>query len=332
MTNTPLRFGVLGTGRITRKLGPAIARTPDAQLAAVASRDPDRAASWAAEHGATRSYGSYAALLEDPDLDALYVALPPSLHREWTIRAAERGLHVLCEKPLAPTYADAAEMAAACRQHNVHLLDGTMWVHTPRAAKMRVALDTGLLGELRRVTSAFTFRPDAWTANEFRLTDPAGGGSLLDLGWYCVGATLWAFGDLPEAVSAHAVFRNGIDLTFDARLHFPGDRAATFDCGFETAMRKWLEIAGEQGSLVCDDFTRPWFPDKARFWLHEQFGKAAEHRSDPFIQEDHLVAAFCRLVRAGSLDHPWTIFALNVQRICDALFTSARQGTTVEVV
>jgi len=352
-----IRFGVLGTGRITRKVGPAIARTPGAELAAVGSRDAERAAAWAAEHGAARSYESYDALLDDPNLDAVYIALPPALHREWTVKAAERGLHVLCEKPLAATLDDAVAMAEACRRHNVQLMDGVMWVHTPRAAMMRAVLDSGELGEIQRVTSAFTFRAAGWGASEFRLASGLGGGSLLDLGWYCVGVSLWALssesvpsevnrggdkergrgGDhideaslplppspsrsLPRIVAASATWMDDIDLTFSATLQF-GGRVASFDCGFTTAMRKWVEIAGTHGSLVCDDFTRPWSPEKARFWTHGDFGKMTEHRSEPFDQEGCLVAAFCDAVRTGP-DHSWGEKAVAVQRVCEELRESA---------
>jgi predicted dehydrogenase len=358
-----LRFGVLGTGRITRKLGPAIARTAGTELAAVGSRDAARAAAWAASHGASRSYGSYDALLNDPDLDAVYIALPPALHCEWTVKAAERGLHVLCEKPLAAMLDDAVAMAAACREHKVQLMDGVMWVHTPRAAMMRAVLESGDLGEIQRVTSAFTFRAEGWDRNEFRLAPDMGGGSLLDLGWYCVGVSLWAFapgggrsgetgdrdglrgGDgergrggeyersdlplapspplpLPASVIASADWREGVDHTFSAALDFGGGRIASFDCGFTMAMRKWVEIAGTHGSLVCDDFTRPWSPDKVRFWVHGDFGKATEHRSEPFSQEDCLVAAFCECARTGP-DHSWGEKAVAVQRVCDDLRKAA---------
>ncbi len=278
----PLRFGVLGTGRITRKVGPAIARTPGAELAAVGSRDAERAAAWAAEHGAVRSYGSYDALLDDPNLDAVYVALPPALHREWTVKAAERGLHVLCEKPLAATLDDAVAMADACRRHNVQLMDGVMWVHTPRAAMMRAVLESGELGEIQRVTSAFTFRAEGWFGDEFRLAPDLGGGCLLDLGWYCVGVSLWAFGQLPHTVSGTGIWRkDNVDVSFTGHMRFTGSAEAAFDCGFHTAMRKWVEIAGTHGSLVCDDFTRPWSPEKSRFWTHGDFGKVTEHRCEP---------------------------------------------------
>lgn len=331
----PLRFGVLGTGRITRKVGPAIARTPGAALAAVASRDTDRAAAWAAEHGAPRHYDSYSALLDDPDLDALYIALPAALHHEWTIKAAERGLHVLCEKPLAPSLAQATEMVASCLDHNVQLMDGVMWVHTPRAAEMQAVIDSGTLGSLRRVTSAFTIHPDHWTPTEPRLDPNLGGGSLLDLGWYCVGATLRAFDELPRSVRATAEYRGGVDVALSALLDFSDphngtSRTAGFDCGFTTAMRKWIEIAGDQGSLVCDDFPRARIPEKTRFWLHGRWAEASEVRCPPSTQEEDLITTFCEAARTGPI-HTWAETALNVQRVCEALLTAAREERMVEL-
>lgn len=327
----PVRFGVLGTGRITRKVGPAIARTPGAELAAIASRDAARSAAWKAQFGATRSYGSYAELLDDSELDAVYIALPPSLHREWTVKAAERGLHVLCEKPLAPTLDEAVEMADACRQHDVQLMDGVMWVHTPRAAVMRAVLDAGTLGTIQRVTSAFTIQATGWGDDEFRRYAELGGGSLLDLGWYCVGVSRWAFGELPQSVWGRGHWKgDSADVSFSGQLHFSNGGTAAFDCGFETALRKWVEIAGDAGSLVCDDFTRPWSPEKARFWLHDAQGHSSEHRSDPFVQEDCLVDAFCRLARSEP-EHGWATAAVDFQRICGALLRSARENRVVEL-
>lgn len=334
-STNPLRFGVLGTGRITRKVGPAIARTTGTELAAVASRDADRAAAWAAAHGAARCYGSYAALLDDPDLDAVYVALPAALHHEWTVKAAERGLHVLCEKPLAPSLAEAAEMVEVCRERNVQLMDGVMWVHTPRAAEMRAVIDSGTLGSLRRVTSAFTIHPDHWTPTEPRLDALLGGGSLLDLGWYCIGAALWAFGELPSQVRATAEFRGGVDVALSALLDFSdspsrSSRTAGFDCGFTTAMRKWIEIAGDEGSLVCDDFARARSPEKTRFWLHGRWGEASEVRCSPSVQEEDLVAAFCEAARTGPV-HSWADTTLSVQRVCEAILTAAREERMVDL-
>ena len=321
--NHPLRFGVLGTGRITRKVAPAIGRV--ATLAAVGSRSAERAAAWMGEFGAGRSYGSYQALLDDPNLDAVYIALPPRLHHEWALKAAARGLHVLCEKPLAVTTADAAEMVAAARQHGVQLMDGVQWVHTPRAAAMRDVLQSGMLGDVQHVTSAFSFRPDNWNADEFRVQADQGG-CLLDLGWYCVGMSLWAFGELPESVWGYGVERRASsNIAFHALLRFRQGGVARFDCNFQTAMRKWVEVAGTAGTLVCDDFPRPWSPEKSRFWLHDTWGKSEERRCDVTSQEDDLVNAFCGAVRSGT-DPAWAAAALDVQRVCTALEESSRTG------
>ncbi|HUQ72143.1 MAG TPA: Gfo/Idh/MocA family oxidoreductase, partial [Planctomycetaceae bacterium] len=296
----PLRFGILGTARIAEKLAPAIQATPGAQLVAIASRDAGRAAEWAKRHRVERSYGSYAALLDDADLDAVYIPLPPSLHAEWTIRAAERGKHVLCEKPLADTVAAARQMEAACRQHGVLLMDGVMWLHHPRATEMQAVIRSGALGELRRMTAAFTFQGTWIKPDDLRYRPELGGGSLLDLGWYCVGAALWATGQIPERVQGWGRFVDGVDRTFSAQMWFPDDVVASFDCGFETVTRKWFEVAGTERSLICDDFTRPWSDSKARYWIHDQNGKAAEQVSPVANQEQCLVAEFCRLVRDPS--------------------------------
>jgi len=326
-----IRWGILGTARIATKVGKAIRGAAGAELAAIASRSSDRAADWAAEHGATRSYGSYEALLDDPGIQAVYVPLPPALHVEWTIRAAERGKHVLCEKPLARNAHETREMAAACREHDVQLMDGVMWLHHPRTADMARQIQEGALGRLRRVTSSFTFHWATVPMDDIRLSREMGGGSLLDLGWYCVGATLWAFGDMPRRVYGTARFCNDVDMNFSGMMWFDDERMASFDCGFDTEMRKWFEVAGTEASLVCDDFTNPWDVDNPRFWLHNSTGTIAERIAEPIIQEVRMIEDFGVLVRSGELDPHWPETAIATQRVCDALDQSARTGQPVEV-
>ena len=307
-------------------------KTAGASLVSVASRNAERAAAWAATHGIKQSYGSYQELLDSAGLDAVYIALPPALHHRWTLRAAERGLHVLCEKPLAGSLAEAEEMREACRAADVQLMDGTMWVHTPRAAVMRSVLDSGTLGRLQRVTSAFTLHPDRWSDDEFRLQAGLGGGSLLDLGWYCIGASLWSFGEQPTEVFGRANrVSKGVDVAFTGLLTFSEGRVASFDCGFQTAMRKWVEIAGDQGSLVCDDFTRPRVPEKTRFWLHDRWAASSEQRCPTSSQEADLIAAFCRPLRSGKAEGHWANSAIHVQEVCEALQQSARTGKPVSL-
>ena len=349
-----IRWGILSTARIATKVSQAINATPGAEVAAVASRSADRAASWAKQHGIRRSYESYQALLDDDELEAIYIPLPPSMHAEWTIRAAEAGKHVICEKPIAINVTQAEEMAAACRENNVQLMDATMWVHHPRAADMLRPIQDGTLGEMRRVTAAFGFviepyleqkpphlarDPDTGQVNleeivnhELRFQRDLGGGALLDTGWYCVRVALWAFGDLPRQVFAKARYRHDVDINLSGLMWYDNDRVAAIDCGYDLAVRKWFEIAGTKGSLVCDDFLNPWNPEKPRFWVHEEPGKADERVSTAAIQEQCMIENFCDIIRSGQLDPTWPAASIANQRICDALDESARSESVVDVV
>jgi len=348
-----IHWGILGTARIATKIAAAIDATAGSKVTAVASRTKERAELWARQHGIANSHGSYEALIDDPQVDVVYVPLPPSLHAEWTIRCAEAGKHVLCEKPLAMTAAEGEEMAATCRANNVQLMDATMWVHHPRAADMLRPIQDGTLGELRRVTSAFGFaiepylkdnpphpaierqtgtaKPDRIAANEFRFQRQLGGGALMDLGWYNVRVALWALGDSPRRVFATARYRNDVDLNLSALMWYDNDRMASFDCGFDLSLRKWFEVVGTAGSLVCDDFLRPWDSQRARFWLHDVAGRAQEHVSTTVNQEQCMIDRFCQIVRSGELDDTWPTVSVANQRICDAINTSAREERVVEI-
>ena len=350
---TTVGWGILGTARIATKVVAAITATARSEVIAVASRSQERADLWSSLHGIARSYGSYEALIDDDRVDAVYVPLPPSLHAEWTIRCAEAGKHVLCEKPLAMSAAQAEEMAAACSTNKVQLMDATMWMHHPRATDMLRVIQDGTLGQLRRVTSAFGFdiepylqqnpphrayeahtektNPDRIVANEFRFHRQFGGGALMDLGWYNVRATLWAMGELPQRVFATARYRDDVDMNMSAMLWYDNNRMASFDCGFDQSPRKWMEVVGTAGSLVCDDFTRPQDSQRARFWLHGEAGKSEEHVSATVNQEQRMIDRFCQIVRSGELDTSWPDISIANQRVCDAIAKSARQECVVEM-
>jgi predicted dehydrogenase len=252
------------------------------------------------------------------------------MHAEWTIRAAQHGKHVLCEKPLAANAAEAREMAAACREHHVQLMDGVMWVHHDRTRVMREHLDSGVLGQFRRVTAAFSFNWDQVPTDNIRLKPELAGGSLGDLGYYCVRAIGWALQEIPRRVFATARYYNGVDLNMSGLLWFGGDRVASFDCGFDTVYRKWFELAGTRGSLVCDDFVVPWEETKGRFWLHDSDGKGATHVVENCVQEVRMIEHFGDIVRSGQLDDRWPSDAITTMRICDALAESARLNRIVE--
>src|ERR1700678_2803340 len=152
---TKLRWGILGVAKINERLLPAFAKAGNAELRGIASRSLEKAQAAAKSAGIPLAFGSYEALLDDPTIDAVYIPLPNTLHAEWTRKAADRGKHVLCEKPLTPTAAEAAELVAYCRGKGVHLLDGFMWPHPPRTARLRQLIDGGTIGTVRRVTGTF---------------------------------------------------------------------------------------------------------------------------------------------------------------------------------
>ena len=193
---TRLRFGILSVAKINDRLIPAFKKAQNAELRAIASRDLGRARQAASAAGLPVAHGSYEALLADPTIDAVYIPLPNTLHDEWARRAADAGKHVLCEKPLTPTAAQAQALVDYCRAKGVTLMDGFMWPHHPRTAEMRRLIDAGEIGEVRRVSGAFTFRLPM-DAGNIRLQPGMAGGSLLDVGCYPVYGIRWAFGEEP---------------------------------------------------------------------------------------------------------------------------------------
>ncbi|MCG9129863.1 Gfo/Idh/MocA family oxidoreductase [Candidatus Poribacteria bacterium] len=325
--NSVVKWGILSTANIGKKVGNAIHHSHNAELIAIASRSEERATSWAREHNIPVAYGNYISLISDPTIDAIYIPLPPSMHAEWTIKAANQGKHVLCEKPLSANVTEAKEMATACYQNGVQLMDGVMWVHHDRTPEMKKHI--GNLGKLRKVTAAFTFNWDKVPYNNIRAKPELAGGSLGDLGYYCVRAILWAFEETPTQVYATARYTNDVDFNLSAILWFRDDRIATMDCGFDTALRKWFEIAGTKASLVCDDFTVPTNEESSRFWIHGNTNEKYEIGKS--IQEINMIEHFSNIVINGTLESYWTKIAVETMSVCDALRKSAQTDKIVKL-
>ncbi|GAB5443148.1 MAG: Gfo/Idh/MocA family oxidoreductase [Fuerstiella sp.] len=326
-----VRFAILGTAKIARTLAPRIHASARVELVGIASRNSESAEAFAREFNIPQTYDSYQAALDDPQIDAVYMPLPPSLHQEWTEKAAAAGKHVLSEKPLARNVTEVDRMINVCRNAGVVLLDGVMWYHTSRCTAIKDVIHSGELGELRQITSVFTFRWDSLPMDNLRLHRDLGGGSLLDLGWYCVGGTLLLYDDLPVKVQAFALWENDVDVRMNAFLWFSNDRMATIECGFDTVRRRWMEVAGAKAALVCDDFTRPWNPDKPRFWIHNNDGQADQRITPHPPQEECMVDAFCDLIASQQINHPLLQLARNTQLVCDALDRSAREGQSISL-
>ncbi|PTY05583.1 gfo/Idh/MocA family oxidoreductase [Opitutaceae bacterium EW11] len=256
-----IRWGVLGFARIAREhVMPAIQRADNAVLSAVATRDGSKLSEVRARFPGVRVVIGYDDLLQDPEIDAVYVPLPNSLHRDWTIRAASQGKHVLCEKPIASTADEAADMVAACRKQGVKLMEAFMYRYTHRTRLVLEVLKSGALGEIKFVQSSFRFllsRPES-----IKLRPELGGGSLYDVGCYPinfigmvadVAAGAQPGGAKPDSFSAECLRQGGVDTIFSAVLRFPSGMLASANCGFNAHQRVFSEIVGTKGVLEIPD-------------------------------------------------------------------------------
>ena len=247
-----VRWGILGCARIAeRALIPALKQAPGAELLGIAARDASRAREWAGRHAIPRAYPDYAALLADPDIDAVYLPLPNHLHAPWAARAARAGKHVLCEKPLALDGREAARMFLAAERAGVLLLEAFMYRFHPLFETALRLAGGGVIGEARTVRSTFTFRI-ASGLEDYRRTPAMGGGALYDVGCYPVNAARTIFRAEPASVFARARFDRdrGIDIGTALLLEFSGGRQALLDCAFDAAFQSELEIAGTDGRIV----------------------------------------------------------------------------------
>jgi predicted dehydrogenase len=251
MATSSVKWGIISTADINRKVIPGAHASPKVELVGVASRTKDRAESYAREWEIPRAYGSYDELLADPDIEAVYISLPNNLHSEWSIKSLEAGKHVLCEKPFAR---DPAEVAAAfdvAGRTGLMLSEAFMYRHNPQTKKLVELVQSGAIGELRLIRSTFSY--GLYDESNIRLRPDAEGGSLMDVGCYNVSGSR-LFGGEPERVWGEAWYGpSGTDWVFTATMRFPGNVLAVFDCGTAMVNRDELEAIGSDGSLFVDD-------------------------------------------------------------------------------
>jgi len=252
MAELKFRWGILGCAGIAqRAVIPGIKESSTGVVAAIASRDEAKAKETAASHDIPKAYSSYEALLADDDIDAVYIPLPNHLHCEWTVKAAEAGKHVLCEKPAALNAEEAAAMADACAKAGVVFAEAFMYRYHPRYAKIKELIAAGEIGELRGIHGAFTFNGAANKGN-VRFVKEWGGGSIYDVGVYPISAARLITGQEPEAVTCRALFspeHGGVDMMASGLIEFPNDVSLTFDCGMWAEFRNTLEILGTLGRI-----------------------------------------------------------------------------------
>jgi predicted dehydrogenase len=245
------RWGVLGAARINQQVLEGAALAEGTQVVAIAARDRDRAQAQADTFDIESVLGSYDELLADDGIEAVYIPLPNALHVDWSVRALEAGKHVLCEKPLARSEAQARRAFAAARAADRLLMEAFMWRHTAQTKRLRELLDQGVVGRVRMIHATFGFLLDR--EGDVRLSAELEGGALMDVGCYCVSAARLVAGEPVHVRAEQVTGGDGVDVRLAATMRFPDDVLAVIDCALDAPLGHRLSIVGEEGELVLDD-------------------------------------------------------------------------------
>ena len=359
MSTSKVRFGILGAANIAQKNWKGIRNSGNATVTGVGSRDFEKCREFIARCQAEapmekmpRAFGSYDEVLASADVDAVYIPLPTGIRKEWVLKAAAAGKHVICEKPCAATVADLEEMLAVCQEHKVQFMDGVMFMHSRRLERIGEVLKSGDgIGAIKRITSAFTFgsTPEFISGNirTHSALEPLG--CLGDLGWYCIRFALWAMDwQMPVEVTGRTISQinrgnSPVPIDFAGELFFDDGISAGFHCSFIAANQQWAKIGGDQGYLELEDFVLPFAGSELRFQVQKtefhvngcdfkmepntkSFTVSEHSHGDPNAQESNLFRSFSNQVLSGKLNTSWPEIALKTQRISCACFESAYQG------
>ena len=273
-----LRWAIIGAGSIARSFAKGLSLSQTGVLVAVGSRDKSKADAFCSEFGGV-GYGSYEEAVTSEDVDAVYIALPHSGHAEWTMRCAQAGKHVLCEKPFTLDFASAYRAIEEVRKADVFFAEAFMYRFHPQTQFWKRLVAEGALGKISHVHAEFSFQVDeGW--NNFRAVRSEGGGGLMDVGTYCVSGIRYVFGEEPiRCEYAHQPMGDGYDGTGAGLLVFEGGRTGTFSCGVHLKNRNRLVIYGSKGHIEVES---PWICD-GRTWVrmngedevvHEKFETA----------------------------------------------------------
>jgi predicted dehydrogenase len=367
MSDRVCRWGIMSTAEISKKNWLAIRNAPNATVAAVASRTVDRSEQYISEcqpavphDPAPIALGSYEELLAREDIDAVYIPLPTGIRKEWIIKAAEAGKHVLAEKPSGNNSADVRELIDACAQNNVQCMDGVMFMHSERFQQMRGVLDDGeSVGNVKRIVSHHCFAgPEDFIKNNIRLSsDLEPLGAMGDVGWYNIRFTLWAMNwQKPTSVTGRILTEHKRDdsplpvpIEMSAEMFFPGGVSSSMYCSFITENQQWAVIGGDKGFLNITDFVLPYFGSTLKFHVSRatfnidgcDFNmekRVKTHTVDEYAnstacaQETNMIRKFSDIALSGNLEPFWPEVALNTQLIMDATIESAHNnGAEVEL-
>jgi len=318
-TNEPIRWGLLGTSRINAKLLAGARLSDSAEVVAVGSRSVETGRAFASANGIERAHGSYEALLADPDIDAVYIPLPNSMHHPWTLTALAAGKHVLCEKPYTRRPEEVEVTWDAAEASGLVLQEAFMWRHTPQAERLVELLPR--IGELVAIRSTFSHRlgDDA----DIRVDAGLDGGSLMDVGSYCISGARLVAGREPEVVYGQQVTSSdGVDRRFAALLRFGAGLAATFHSGFDSSSESF-EVIGRDGTILLPD---PWHSVTGLIIVDGEEERVEP--TNPYQCELDDMAAAIRGEKAPRLGRS---DALGQARTIEALYRSADQGVPVKL-
>jgi xylose dehydrogenase (NAD/NADP) len=337
----PLRIGILGTAHIARSFAQAVQPSKRVIVSAVASRDVSKAQRFAEDMGIARYFGSYESLLADREIDAVYNPLPNSLHAEWSIQAVRAGKHVLCEKPLAPTAAEARAMFDAARRHGVQLVEAYPYLAQPQTLKTRELLNAGAIGKARLIQGSFGFT--LTDRDNIRLNPQLAGGALMDVGVYPVSLILILAKQRPARVRAVAHWTAadergaaGVDSALAATLEFASGLLAQVTCSFDCALHRQALIVGSAGVIQTTFLNHTSAEQPGTVKMRVGSGAKAV---DSIIETTPINGFFAeadsfeRLVREGPAH--WTGAtseeSIDIAMTLEALLRSARSGVAVEI-
>ncbi len=332
-----VKWGILGNAEIARVcVIPAMQKSRNGLVRALASRSPEQAGEVAEKNNVELLYDSYDKLLDDPEIDAVYIPLPNHLHRPWTLKALRAGKHVLCEKPLACDASEAREMVSAAAAEGLTLMEALMYRFHPRSQRIKETVAEGKIGSVCLVRSAFCYRMDdelLVSGNNARLKPEMGGGALLDVGCYSVNVARWYMGAEPTELQAQAVYHpSGVDMHLVALLRFPENGLATLEASFISTMQQTYSVVGSEGAIeLPHDAFIPWEKD-AIFTLRGKDHEVGQERVTPGADEyQHMVEHFADAVlREAELALSPEESIRNMQ-VLDGLAEAAKTGKKIKL-
>ena len=333
-----VRWGVLGSATIARKcVLPAIGASRNGTLRALGTRHPGESRTLVRDNRIPHLYDDYDRVLQDPDVDAVYIPLPNRLHLPWTLKALDAGKHVLCEKPLACSAGQAREMAVAARKSGRILMEAMMYRFHPRTRRVKALVDEGAIGAPRLVRAAFCFSmaPSLLKSGDnHRLTSPTGAGCLMDVGCYAVGISRLLLGAEPVAVQAQAICRDNtdVDIHLVGNLRFPHDALATIEASFCSGLQQTYTIVGADGAIeLPHNAFVPWEKD-ASLNLRGKDQETGDIMVIPGADEYRLmVEHFADRVLTGGEPAVTLADSIGNLTVLDALAEAARTGLTVQI-